>query len=201
MDKKVLIAIVVCLIILIASTAAGLAVLLLKKKKTNNEVANSEVAPAPGTPAPEPATPAPAPATPAPEPATPAPAPATPAPAPATPPSSTPPQRSTGVIYTVRAGDDISKIANYFYGDGNRNLEVAATNGITAPYIIQVGQKLTIDNPIRSERKYTVVAGDDITKIAEKFYNDYRQNLYVAYQNNLTSPYVIYPGQVLSIFV
>ncbi len=106
------------------------------------------------------------------------------------------------VTYTVRAGDDISKIANYFYGDGNRNLEVAAANNLAAPYIIQVGQTLTIKSPLRSEQKYTVVAGDDITKIAEKFYNnDYTKNTYIAYTNNLTSPYVIYPGQVLSIFV
>ena len=44
-------------------------------------------------------------------------------------------------IYTVKAGDTLSKIAALF---GTTYQKIAADNGIANPDLIRVGQKLTI---------------------------------------------------------
>lgn len=46
--------------------------------------------------------------------------------------------------YTVKSGDTLSKIAQYYYGDMFAYPKIAAANGIVAPYIIQPGQVLKI---------------------------------------------------------
>lgn len=47
-------------------------------------------------------------------------------------------------VYTVRSGDNLSKVSKYFYGDANRYMEIAKANGLADPDKIRVGQKLTI---------------------------------------------------------
>lgn len=47
-------------------------------------------------------------------------------------------------VYTVRSGDNLSKVSKYFYGDANRYTEIAKANGLADPDKIRVGQKLTI---------------------------------------------------------
>jgi nucleoid-associated protein YgaU len=49
-------------------------------------------------------------------------------------------------IYTVRPGDNLSKISKYFYGDANQYAAIASANGVTDPNKISVGQKLVIPN-------------------------------------------------------
>lgn len=46
--------------------------------------------------------------------------------------------------YTVEGGDSLSAIAQRFYGDGNRYMEIANANGIANPDLIHPGQVLTI---------------------------------------------------------
>lgn len=46
--------------------------------------------------------------------------------------------------YTVKSGDSLSKIARDVLGDLNRWPEIAAANGIRAPYVIRVGQALRL---------------------------------------------------------
>ncbi|MGW6446375.1 LysM peptidoglycan-binding domain-containing protein [Lentzea sp. NPDC055074] len=46
--------------------------------------------------------------------------------------------------YTVEGGDSLWAIAERFYGDGNRYMEIANANGIANPDLIQPGQVLTI---------------------------------------------------------
>jgi len=46
--------------------------------------------------------------------------------------------------YTVEAGDTLWAIAERFYGDGNRYLEIAGASGISNPDMVNVGQVLTI---------------------------------------------------------
>lgn len=48
--------------------------------------------------------------------------------------------------YTVKSGDTLSKIALRFYGSAGKYPLIASANGIAAPYIIRVGQVLTIPN-------------------------------------------------------
>jgi len=46
--------------------------------------------------------------------------------------------------YTVEAGDTLWAIAERFYGDGNRYLEIANASGVSNPDAVDVGQVLTI---------------------------------------------------------
>ena len=48
------------------------------------------------------------------------------------------------VLYTVKKGDGLMKIAREFYGDASRYKEIAKFNDITDPYKIKVGQVLKI---------------------------------------------------------
>jgi len=51
-----------------------------------------------------------------------------------------------GQTYTVKAGDNLSKISKQFYGDPNQNMQIFYANRqiIHDPDKIQVGQQLTI---------------------------------------------------------
>ncbi|MFE7594203.1 LysM peptidoglycan-binding domain-containing protein [Kitasatospora sp. NPDC057512] len=46
--------------------------------------------------------------------------------------------------YTVEPGDSLWAVAERFYGDGSRYLEIAQANGIEDPDLVNVGQVLTI---------------------------------------------------------
>jgi len=46
--------------------------------------------------------------------------------------------------YTVKSGDNLSKISKLFYGDANQYHKIAEANGIDNPDKIRVGQSLTI---------------------------------------------------------
>jgi len=49
--------------------------------------------------------------------------------------------------YTVRAGDTLAQIANRFYGNAKRYVDIAQANDITNPAMIRVGQVLRIPPP------------------------------------------------------
>ena len=46
--------------------------------------------------------------------------------------------------YTVKAGDNLSKISNLFYGDANQYPKIAQANNLADPDKIRVGQNLRI---------------------------------------------------------
>jgi nucleoid-associated protein YgaU len=46
--------------------------------------------------------------------------------------------------YTIRSGDNLSKIAKRFYADANKYPAIAQANGIDDPNKIQVGQQLNL---------------------------------------------------------
>ena len=50
----------------------------------------------------------------------------------------------SGLPYTVKSGDTLSKIAKRFYGDANHYHQIAAANGIDNPDRINVGQELKL---------------------------------------------------------
>ena len=50
----------------------------------------------------------------------------------------------SGLTYTVKSGDTLSKIAQRFYGDANQYHQIAEANGIANPDRIDVGQELTL---------------------------------------------------------
>ncbi|MBS1801073.1 MAG: LysM peptidoglycan-binding domain-containing protein [Acidobacteria bacterium] len=46
--------------------------------------------------------------------------------------------------YTVKSGDNLSKISKLFYGNSNKYNEIASANGIDNPDLIKVGQQLNV---------------------------------------------------------
>jgi LysM repeat protein len=48
------------------------------------------------------------------------------------------------IKYVVKKGDYPYKIAEFFYGDGNRYKQIEADNGLIQPYTLKVGQILLI---------------------------------------------------------
>jgi nucleoid-associated protein YgaU len=46
--------------------------------------------------------------------------------------------------YTVKAGDNLSKISRLFYGDANQYMKIAKANNLPDPDKIKVGQQLRI---------------------------------------------------------
>lgn len=121
-----------------------------------------------------------------------APAKPTPAPAPAKP--------VAAGTYTVKKGDTLSGIAAKY---GTTYQQLAAINGIKNPNLIYPGQviKLTGSAPAAkpaakpsapAAQYYTVVKGDNLTKIAKKYGTTVQQ--LVAW-NGIKNPNLIYPGQ------
>ena len=108
-------------------------------------------------------------------------------------------QASSGT-YTVQAGDTLSGIASRF---GTTYQHLAAVNNIADPNIIHPGQvlQLTASAPAAqptptSAQTYTVVSGDTLSGIANRFGTSYQA---LAALNGIADPNKIYPGQVLKI--
>ena len=128
-----------------------------------------------------------------------------PAPAPAPKPTPAPaPAPSGGNYYTVVKGDNLTKIAQR-YGTTVANL--VAWNGIKNPNLIYPGQKLLVKGgatpkpapapaPKPAAQYYTVVRGDNLTKIAKKYGTTVNQ--LVAW-NGIKNPNLIYAGQKLRV--
>lgn len=99
---------------------------------------------------------------------------------------------NTTTTYTVKRGDTLSGIAAK-YGTTVSNL--ASLNNIKNVNRIYVGQVLKIAGTV-STQYYTVVSGDNLTKIAKRYGTTINQ--LVAW-NNIKNPNKIYPGQKLRV--
>lgn len=108
------------------------------------------------------------------------------------------PAQASGT-YTVVAGDTLSGIAAR-YGTTVANL--VALNGIANPNLINVGQvlKLSGSTPAPSApaggQTYTVVAGDTLSGIAQRYGTNYQT---LAAINGIANPNVINVGQVIKL--
>ena len=112
---------------------------------------------------------------------------------------------TTVSTYTVKSGDCLSAIGSKL---GVNWKNIADANGIKNPYIIYVGQVLTIpgvnkknDAPTSSTTSntsttYIVKSGDTLSAIAAKYGTTYQK---IALDNSISNPNKIYPGQVLKI--
>lgn len=107
---------------------------------------------------------------------------------------------ATGGTYTVRSGDTLSAIASRF---GTSVDSLVALNGIANKNLIYPGQVLKLSGQAAaaattsaSPQSYTVVKGDTLSGIAQR-YNTSWQTLQAI--NGLADPNKIYPGQVLKV--
>lgn len=112
----------------------------------------------------------------------------------------TPPEpHDEPIYYTVVRGDALYKIANKF---GCTIADLVKWNKISNPNLIYVGQKLIVgwtDKPVPPEPEkvyYTVVRGDNLSKIAYRYGTTTKQ---LVEWNNIKDPNLIYPGQVLRV--
>lgn len=96
-------------------------------------------------------------------------------------------------VYTVQAGDTLSKIAAKY---GTTYQKLASYNGIANPNIINVGQKIRI--PGSGAKTYTVKPGDSLWAIAAAQLGDGSRYNEIKTLNGLNSN-TIYPGQTLKL--
>ncbi|MBC7232430.1 MAG: LysM peptidoglycan-binding domain-containing protein [Chloroflexi bacterium] len=109
-----------------------------------------------------------------------------------------PPSTGTAAEYTVQPGDTLFSIARRY----NTTVEaISRANGIVNPWYIRVGQKLVIPQGGTSTTPsggstYVVQPGDTLYSIAARF----GKNIWdIVAANNLSDPYWIWVGQVLTI--
>ena len=99
------------------------------------------------------------------------------------------------VTYTVVSGDTLSDIAARF---GITYQAIAERNGIENPNLIYPGQVLTIAGQSQNSDEvwYTIVSGDTLSAIADRFGVSVQQ---IVDLNNIGNPNLIYPGQKFKI--
>ena len=104
---------------------------------------------------------------------------------------------SSDVIYIVKGGDTLSKIAAQY---GTTYQKLAAYNNIGNPSFIRVGQEIKIPGISNangtSEKVYTVKSVDTLSDIANKYGTTYQK---LAEYNNISNPSLIRVGQNIKI--
>ncbi|WP_051541700.1 5'-nucleotidase C-terminal domain-containing protein [Clostridium lundense] len=105
------------------------------------------------------------------------------------------------VVYVVKSGDTLIKIANMY---GVSYMEILKLNNIKNPSLIYVGQKFVIPSKNSSVKTtetkksttYIVVNGDTLSQIGAKHNVDYKE---LVKYNNIKNPNLIFVGQKIMI--
>lgn len=118
---------------------------------------------------------------------------------------------SKQVVHTVESGESLWKIAQKYYQDGFKWVEISKENGLENPDLIEIGQNLIIpeikeetiakvdlQEPI-SGATYTVQKGDNLWEIAVRAYGDGYKWVEIAKENKLANPQIIHSGNILSL--
>jgi len=123
--------------------------------------------------------------------------------------------------HQVQKGDNLWKIAEYYYKSGYNWVDIAKANSLDNPDGLAIGQKLTIpnveaktitvkelpktgvsqekiENPIEGG-SYTIQKGDSLWTIAIRAYGDGYQWVKISKENNIKNPDIIHVGNELSI--
>lgn len=124
-------------------------------------------------------------------------------------------------VYTVKDGDTLWSIAETYYSDGYRWVDIAEANGLLDASQIEVGDELripsveettavavsddsvmaantvSVSNDSITAATYEVVHGDNLWDIAVRAYGDGYRWVDIAEENNLANPDIIHAGNVL----
>ncbi|MCB9420967.1 MAG: LysM peptidoglycan-binding domain-containing protein [Ardenticatenaceae bacterium] len=125
------------------------------------------------------------------------------------------PDSNPGGYWThiVAPGETLSNIAARYYGNSALYPRIAQASNIYPPYIIYVGQVLTVPKPELSQpqvnsftggctawRSHVVQPGETLSNIAARYYGSSGDYWRIANCNNIYPPnYIIYVGDVLAI--
>jgi nucleoid-associated protein YgaU len=108
--------------------------------------------------------------------------------------------------YVVVPGDSLWKLAEKYMGDGFKWSVIAKENNLAPPYVLEVGQKLTVNSSsvsaTVSSSEYVVAKGDGLSQISKKLYGSgaYWVRIYEANRSVVgPNPNVIYAGTKLVI--
>lgn len=113
--------------------------------------------------------------------------------------------------HTVAPGETLWSISEKYYGTGYKWVDIAEANSLQNPGQIEAGQLLSLpqmeteeltetESPVSiSATSYTVVKGDHLWGIAVRTYGDGYKWVEIARANNLKSPNIIHPGNVLTL--
>ncbi|MFW5891196.1 MAG: peptidoglycan DD-metalloendopeptidase family protein [bacterium] len=97
---------------------------------------------------------------------------------------------AANTTYTIRNGDTLNSIANYYNIKVN---DILIQNNIKNPDLIQIGAKIKI--PV-SMVKYKIKKGDNLSDLADRYNTSCEQIIKV---NKIKNPDKIYPGQTINI--
>ncbi|KKQ93948.1 MAG: Peptidoglycan-binding lysin domain protein [Candidatus Levybacteria bacterium GW2011_GWB1_39_7] len=120
---------------------------------------------------------------------------------------------SSAQVYEVQEGDNLWAIAEKLYKDGYKWSELAQTNRIVNPNIIEKGMKLVVpaaaaekvasgsraDPEKITGNSYTVREGDSLWTISVRAYGDGYKWSEFAKTNNITNPDLIYPDDEIKL--
>lgn len=95
-------------------------------------------------------------------------------------------------VYTVQPGDSLFIIGQKFSIPWQ---SIASANGLTSPYTLKVGQRLTLP-PMDCRFYYTTQPSDSLYSIGQRFGVRWQD---IAAINGITAPYIIMPGRRLLI--
>lgn len=116
--------------------------------------------------------------------------------------------------YVISEGDSLWKLAERYYSDGNRWVDIAEANNIENPSLLTSNQKLMIPAVLAAENSsstgsenkdisesttYIVQSGDSLWSIAQEVYGDGDRWIEIAENNNLLKPSIIHAGNILTL--
>lgn len=112
-------------------------------------------------------------------------------------PTPVPPTPEENVYYTVKRGDNLTKIAKAY---NTTVTQLVVWNKIVNPNLIYVGQVLIVGkkkpSPEPTKEYYTVKRGDTLTRIARTYGTTVSQ---LVSWNKIKNPNIIYVGQVIRV--
>ena len=118
------------------------------------------------------------------------------------------------IFHIIRPGESLAKLAKQYYGDYKKYTIIAEYNNLEDAAQISVGQKIMIPEiaggtpdgieKVDSDQKekfivHTLMSGESLSKLAQKYYGDYKRFDIIAEYNNMEDATRVKIGQEIKI--